>query len=837
MAYRSARSSPVLLGYTTAGEEVDGDDSSSDGGTAGDGLISQLQPPPLTDPPPGRQWHGVGETSDDEERPGARDEPRRRRRTESLSRDTKGRFVSRNASARSCGDHASIGSATDLLNAESLVWDAHSPQLDVTTTARRWSVDTLRDSLAASEGGLSTCPEGGESGASGEQSLETTVNYSQPITEMAAEAAHHSSAAERALMEQEDDLLPFEGRKVPLDYLTKLIAQATTVKKTLQECHLALSSSDRERYAASLQPRVVEGRRQATTLIVKLEEMRLDMELAVGAAQRAAEQPAATVVDPAKQEVVKSRLNRLLVETSGVKDECAAFMQKQPAGDEGLYEYAETHRVICNRLETLVAECKAAANQAMEHNLMRESVVLDDTVADLREMWRRSDDKLLQCRKGAGVWSEKGRRVAARGNMKAPTFSGATSDQVTVYEFERDWVSYKAAVNYSVDEALRELKVVIQPPARTAIQKMETEEAIFAYLRTHYGNPVLLLSAREEEVRGWSDCKGSDQARREWLLNAKNRLESTISLCKEHKIERYLHYSSVAGLIQTKLPVDMTREFRKKLVKHLSPAGVLDKELVLGLLIDFMEEKILDCTLGVNLDIVNFLGVEKPEDKKPDGGCQRPGNQRGGGGRQRGNPQAHHQRAGAANLDGGGPAKQASGYAQSPRLCVLCGREHPFLFYCEDYIKAKVGDRFYMAKDQQSCIRCLTMGKKFTGAKQDWWQDHDKYCKTTFVCKEGFCANKPRQKQLHVTLCFTHATENKKVEPDFVKSLDPNEMPQGFSPSSVRFLHMAVLGVGQAADEPTAPALVDPEGYEIMLDVSDPAIFMLQVLPAELDPT
>jgi hypothetical protein len=194
--------------------------------------------------------------------------------------------------------------------------------------------------------------------------------------------------------------------------------------------------------------------------------------------------------------------------------------------------------------------------------------------------------------------------------MKAPAFSGATSDQVTVYEFERDWMSYKAAVNYSVDEALRELKVVIQPPARTAVQKMETEEAIFAYLRTHYGNPVLLLSAREEEVRGWSDCKGSDQVRREWLIHAKNRLESTISLCKEHKIEKYLHYSSVAGLIQTKMPVDMTREFRKKLVKHLSPAGVLDKELVLGLLIDFMEEKILDCTLGVNLEIVNFLGVE-----------------------------------------------------------------------------------------------------------------------------------------------------------------------------------------------------------------------------------
>ena len=60
--------------------------------------------------------------------------------------------------------------------------------------------------------------------------------------------------------------------------------------------------------------------------------------------------------------------------------------------------------------------------------------------------------------------------------------------------------------------------------------------------------------------------------------------------------------------MQSKLPYDMVRDFKKILVKHLSPSGVLEKEIVIQLLIDFIDEKIMDCTLGVNLEIVNFLG-------------------------------------------------------------------------------------------------------------------------------------------------------------------------------------------------------------------------------------
>jgi hypothetical protein len=698
MAAESRSPSPPLLGYTTAGEEVDGDESGSGTSTLGDN--NEPSGPSVAALP--------------------------RARTGSFLRDSRGRFISQRVLTRSCGSSESIGSATDLTAAESLTWDAHSPQLDATTRVRLWSVGTLRSEDREDPGQpplvvLPTHPEGRESAASGEASPNESLNRTQLPSNMEA-VRDRREGAERALMQLEDDLLPFRGKRVPLECLVRLGDQAAALRGVLQECHMHLLAHDSEVYQANLQARVQDGRRALSAFIVENEEAKMGLQEAAAAAAAVAQpqiphQPVNT--DPARQGLVRSRVGKLAVEIGSLKDDSAKFLDARPAGDEALYENAEEHKVLSSRLEAALAECKVLAGQALEHGLIVEGETVDDQLADLREIKKRADEQMLLRRKRAGVWSEKGRRVAARGDMKAPVFSGAATDRLTVYEFEREWASYKGALNYSVDEALKELKVAVQAPARAAVAKMETEAAIFAYLRTHYGNPVLLLSAREEEIRAWTDCKGTDQVRREWLIHAKNRLESTISLCKDHKIEKYLHFSSVAGIVQSKLPYDMTRDFRKVLVKHLSPAGVLEKEIVLELLVAFIEEKILDCTLGVNLEVVNFLGADRPEEKK-DAKQQSGG---GGGQKQRGQARAHHQRGGGGGGSGGSGAKgnHASSNSASPRLCIFCGADHPFLFYCEDYIKAKVGDRFNMAKDQQSCVRCLTMGRKFSGPKKDWW--------------------------------------------------------------------------------------------------------------------
>ena len=57
---------------------------------------------------------------------------------------------------------------------------------------------------------------------------------------------------------------------------------------------------------------------------------------------------------------------------------------------------------------------------------------------------------------------------------------------------------------------------------------------------------------------------------------------------------------------------------------------MLEKEIILGLLIKFIEEKIRACTLGVNLDIVSFLGVSSGEVQRQ-GECQQQDQQKQSG--------------------------------------------------------------------------------------------------------------------------------------------------------------------------------------------------------------
>ena len=531
---------------------------------------------------------------------------------------------------------------------------------------------------------------------------------------------------ERALLEIEDDILPFQGRQLSNETLGVLAAKAANLKKILQNGHLYLAPHDGEEYDANLRVAVTEGRRSLATFVVEVEEQRAQREREIAADEKAkaaalsAQQATALAQNErltARKQLIGGRVARALMEAESLKEECVAFCGASTVSDEQLYERAEQHRVLCARLDTALDEGKLMATQAMDNDLIKESEDVDSVICRLRKLKLDVDKFMLSSRRQAGVWTEKGRRAAVRGDLKMPAFSGSSSDKLTVYEFEKEWLSYKSAVNYSVEEALKELKLALQQPARAAVQKMVSEEAIFNYLRAHYGNPVLLLNGREEEIRAWNSCKGTDTEKREWLINAKDRLEATVSLCDEHKISKYLHFSSVAAIVQSKLPDDMIQEFKKILVKHLSPAGVLEKEIVIGLLIEFIDEKIKHCTLGVNLDIAGFLagGPSKDDRKQEDvkDGYGRNQKQQRGRDDQRqasGKYSQHSQGHGGGQGVGHGGG-QGGGQRMDPHKCTVCHGDHPALYYCEEYIKAKVAERFDLIRQQKTCGRCLTMAK------------------------------------------------------------------------------------------------------------------------------
>jgi hypothetical protein len=143
------------------------------------------------------------------------------------------------------------------------------------------------------------------------------------------------------------------------------------------------------------------------------------------------------------------------------------------------------------------------------------------------------------------------------------------------------------------------------------------------------------------------------------------------------------------------------------------------------------------------------------------------------------------------------------------------------LYYCSEYINAKDAERFNMVKAQKTCGRCLTMARKFTPKKGDWWPTHKRFCKTAFACREGQCRSKPKDRQLHMTACTAHTTENRKREADFIKSLDAGKLPRGMTASNLQFLHLGEPSAystatgGQLASQSAAPVagcVINSEG-------------------------
>ena len=460
MASRPPSPSPPLEGYDTAGEEATA-------ASSGEESV-------------GCRTRGKGKTP----RKPVKRSPRKVKQRHA-TRDEKGLYVS----MRGNKQPAQTGSSDYLGSLDSLTWDAHTEPL-------------IAEERAA-----------------------TPISLIGSIYGNMAEVDQARDNVVRALMEVEDDVMPFRGKNLTTPRLDVVGQKASDLKKALQDGHLYLMNHDAEEYEANLKEQVIASRRDLSELIVELEETKARRQDAAAEAARTDNRAAADAEmrHQARQELVRGRVAMLQGEVKALVTDSENFCTAKAASDEELYERAEKHKVICSRLTTALEECKVIANQALEHDLIEESSNLDGAVAKLRSLKLETDNAMLSSRRTAGVWSEKGRRAAARGDMKMPAFS-ASGEKLTIYEFEKEWVAYKTTVNNSVEEALKELKMAVQPPTRAAVQKMSTEKQIFDYLKAHFGNPVVLLSAREEEVRSWGECKGTDGARREWLIHAKDRL-------------------------------------------------------------------------------------------------------------------------------------------------------------------------------------------------------------------------------------------------------------------------------------------------------------------------
>ena len=159
------------------------------------------------------------------------------------------------------------------------------------------------------------------------------------------------------------------------------------------------------------------------------------------------------------------------------------------------------------------------------------------------------------------------------------------------------------------------------------------------------------------------------------------------------------------------------------------------------------------------------------------------------------------------------------------RGCKSCGKEHQFLFYYKNFIKAKVQDRFQMVKAERSCIRCLKLGVNYDHSNKDQWnQEHKKHCNTKFLCSEERCKEKAFENRCHMLICGFHQDENVKSQDNFIAALDDKQLPSNFEKKDLSFFHMYFASPSNKNSSTT----LDPKGRKVLPDVEAPALFLLQ---------
>ena len=384
-----------------------------------------------------------------------------------------------------------------------------------------------------------------------------------------------------------------------IERMTELIGEAREYSRELAKHKIFLRRADSANYSANVEPGLEGAMKELKHLIQDLEGRRCakaearqaerpaaaDLEAAVTAAataaataalERAANESlnqsiasAAGEPDPALIERARKAAEKAMHRLVESNAKLGTFTATTPVDDDELFQKAEEFKLLESQVQGALAD---AASKLLACNLLREEEDIENAAGELRDVTAAAQAKLLEWRRAAGIWAEKVARGGNRALLKPPFFSGKPKT-LTIYEFIKEWRIYRQDANLSVHEALKELKVAVRDASKAATDSLKTEEAVFEHLKTQYGNVLTLLQAREHEIAGWKECKGTPDFMREWLCHALTRLQNTVELCEEHDIMEFLHDSRIVPHIRVKFTPEMDDKWLDTIEAHCHTNG------------------------------------------------------------------------------------------------------------------------------------------------------------------------------------------------------------------------------------------------------------------------
>ncbi len=645
------------------------------------------------------------------------------------------------------------------------------------------------------------------------------------------------SRVDYCVMQYNDDFHGLDISEVSIGYLKSKAKVADGLKTWLQEALPFL-----QRNMADLSQEYVDQAIHVKSGLIKFvrDAEKVLKEHEVITSRPPSEMSTGSVAKQIKKNKVNLCHPKLVEKIKIVVDDLDSLEIMDPTNDQGWRKLDENFDIVKKRAEVLSKEARQLADTAIDAEMEEVVLELEDLIITIDNKVVKNETMLMEGKSKFGITGAVQPHKIK--DLKPPIFSGDHSDKLDYYSFKKEYDEYMSTQSLSLENQMMILqKTCLQGNAKSACRNLKTEEEIWALLKSLYGNVKLLCDSKLAELRKLGSCHGTSAKKRDWAVQVKSKLIYLHDLAIEHGIKYEVYYSPVIIQIQHSLPEELHLEFKKRIKKADKGSRSIREHVFLELL-GFMDDAVEDLTFELDYELENPDEKTNPvqqkyPDKNKNAGKTQPKKtfsntssnqpQHGGAG-----PQAGGQPQASGGGSGQGNRGNRNQFATQPqeKQCKLCNGKHTHLYYCEEFQKTPVNQRYKMAGKVKACFRCLRMDSNVdTINRPTWWDQHKVNCSGDWTCAEVNCGTRPAHKQFHITMCSWHINENKQRESDFIKSLDRNQLKAG-----VKFFTAKIFNLQGNSPAPPS-AKVHPPQYKILPDPPEHIIFMIQYVTVDSD--